>query len=52
MSGNGWCRKASELGVTFNGIENNLGSDYYLRLTGEAGKILKGQATLTGNKPF
>ena len=52
VSGNGWCRKASELGVTFNGIENNLGSDYYLRLTGEAGKILKGQATLTGNKPF
>ena len=52
VSGNGWCRKASELGVTFNGIENNLGSDYYLKLTGEAGKILKGQAKLTSNKPF
>ena len=52
VSGNGWCKKASELGVTFNGIENDLGSDYYLRLTGEAGKILKGQATLTSQKPF
>ena len=52
LSGSGWCRKASELGVTFNGIENNLGSDYYLRLTGEAGKILKGQAKLTVKKPL
>ena len=52
VSGKGWCKKASELGVTFNGIENNLGSDYYLKLTGEAGKILKGQAKLTSNKPF
>ena len=52
VSGNGWCKKASKLGVTFNGIENDLGSDYYLRLTGEAGKILKRQATLTEQKPF
>ena len=48
----GWCKTASELDVTFNGIENDLESDYYLRLTGEAGKILKGQAELTSNKPF
>lgn len=52
VSGGGWCKKASELGVEFNGIENNLESDYYLRLTGEAGKILKGQAVLTSKKPF
>lgn len=52
VSEGGWCRTASELGVTFNGIEDDLGSDYYLRLTGEAGKILKGKATLTSNKPF
>lgn len=52
VTGNGWCEKASDLGVTFNGIENDLESDYYLRLTGEAGKILKGQATLTRKKPF
>jgi hypothetical protein len=52
VSEGGWCRKASDLGVTFNGIENDLESDYYLRLTGEAGKILKDQAKLTSNKPF
>jgi hypothetical protein len=52
VSEGGWCRKASDLGVTFNGIENDLESDYYLRLTGEAGKILKGQAELTSNKPL
>ncbi len=52
VSGDGWCKKASELGVKFNGIENDLGSDYYLRLTGEAGKILKGQVKLNSAKPF
>ena len=52
VSEGGWCKTARELGVTFNGIENDLESDYYLRLTGEAGKILKGQAELTRNKPF
>ena len=52
VSGDGnWCKKASELGITFNGIEDNLDSDYYLWLTGQASKILKGQATLTQNKP-
>ncbi len=49
---NGWCSLASELGVTFNGIENDLDSDYYLRLTGQASKILKGEARLTQTKPF
>ena len=49
---NGWCRKASELEITFNGIDNDLDSDYYLRLTGEASKILKDKATLTASKPF
>lgn len=52
VSGNDWCTKASELNVTFNGIENNRASDYYLRLTGEAAKILKGKVTLTETKPF
>lgn len=52
VSGDGnWCKKASELGVTFNGIEDNLDSDYYLWLTGQAAKVLKGEATLTENKP-
>lgn len=55
---NGWCKfvssdpQSSELNVTFNGIENNLDSDYYLRLTGQASKILKKQAVLEESKPF
>lgn len=52
VSGGGWCKKASDLGVKFNGIESDLGSDYYLRLTGEAGKILKRQVELNSTKPF
>jgi hypothetical protein len=52
VSGGGWGKKASDLGVKFNGIESDLGSDYYLRLTGEAGKILKGQVELNSTKPF
>ena len=52
VSGSGnWCKKASELGVEFNGIEDNLVSDYYLWLTGQAAKVLKGEATLTQTKP-
>lgn len=52
VSGTGnWCKKASELGIKFNGIEDNLDSDYYLWLTGQAAKVLKGEATLTPNKP-
>ncbi len=52
VSGTGnWCKKASELGIKFNGIEDNLDSDYYLWLTGQAAKVLKGKATLTQNKP-
>lgn len=52
VSGSGsWCRKASELNISFNGIEDTLDSDYYLWLTGQASKVLKGQATLTQNKP-
>ena len=52
VSGSGnWCKKASELDVTFNGIENDLESDYYLWLTGQAGKVLKGEISLTETKP-
>ena len=46
-----WCKKASELDVTFNGIEDDLESDYYLWLTGQAGKALRGEVTLTETKP-
>lgn len=51
-SGVNWCEKGNELNIGFVGIEDGLGSDYYLRLTGEAAKILKGQSTLTESKPF
>ena len=51
-SGVNWCKKGNELNIGFVGIEDGLGSDYYLRLTGEAAKILKGQSTLTKSKPF
>ena len=53
VSGSGnWCKKASELGVTFNGIEDDLDSDYYLWLTGQAAKVLRGEAELTESKPI
>lgn len=48
---NNWCRKASELNVTFNGIEDGLDSDYYLWLTGQAGKALRGEISLSETKP-
>lgn len=52
VSGSGsWCKKASELNIKFNGIEDDQESDYYLWLTGQASKVLKGQITLTQNKP-
>lgn len=52
VSGTGnWCKKASELNIEFQGFEDDQESDYYLWLTGQASKILKGQATLTPNKP-
>lgn len=52
VSGTGnWCKKASELNIEFQGFEDDQESDYYLWLTGQASKILKGQATLTTNKP-
>ena len=52
VSGSGnWCKKASELNIKFNGIENDQESDYYLWLTGQAAKVLKGETTLTQNKP-
>lgn len=52
VSGTGnWCKKASEMNIEFQGFEDDQESDYYLWLTGQASKILKGQATLTKDKP-
>ena len=52
VTGNGnWCRKASELGITFTGIEDNLQSDHYLWLAGQAGKMLRSQIDLQSKQP-
>ena len=51
VTGNGWCKKASELGVTFTGIENELQSDHYLWLAGQAGKMLRGEIPMTEKQP-
>lgn len=52
VSGNGnWCKKASELNIKYNGIEDNLQSDHYLWLAGQAGKMLRGEIPLTDKQP-
>ena len=52
VTGNGnWCRKASELGITFTGIEDNLQSDHYLWLAGQAGKMLRREIPLSAKQP-
>jgi len=47
----GWCKKASELGITFLGVEDNLKTDHYLWLTGQAGAMLRGQIPLSSKNP-
>ena len=52
VSGNGnWCRKASDLNITFTGIEDNLQSDHYLWLAGQAGKMLRKEIPVTAKQP-
>ena len=46
-----WSRLASDLGIQFQGIEDNLGPDYYLWLTGEARKMLRAETKLSANLP-
>ena len=46
-----WCKKASEIAVPFGGIEDGLGEDYYLWLTGQARRMLRGEIPLSANKP-
>jgi hypothetical protein len=46
-----WCRRASEMNITFTGIENNLSTDHYLWLTGQARKMLRGEAAMTSSQP-
>lgn len=47
----GWCKSEKELGITFEGIDDDLSSDYYLWLTGQAGKMLRKQINLQSTKP-
>lgn len=52
VTGNGnWCKLASELNITFTGIEDNLQSDHYLWLAGQAGKMLRGEIPMTATQP-
>lgn len=52
VSGTGnWCRKASELNVTFTGIEDELESDHYLWLAGQARKMLRGEIPMQSTQP-
>ena len=46
-----WSRKASELDIRFQGIDDNLPTDWYLRLTGEAAKMLRGEVKMTPDMP-
>lgn len=47
----GWCKKQSELAITFYGIEDNLPTDHYLWLTGQAGRMLRGEIPLENSWP-
>ncbi len=51
MGDSDWCRKASELNITFVGIEDELKTDHYLWLTGQARLMLRGETELTSKLP-
>ncbi len=46
-----WSRLATSLKVNFQGIDNNLPTDHYLWLTGQAAKMLNGQIRMTETIP-
>ena len=47
----GWCKSEKELGITFEGIDDDLETDYYLWLTGQAGKMLRKLIALQETQP-
>lgn len=51
LTGNDWCKTASSLNVTFQGIEDNLPTDHYLWLTGQGRKMLRGEIPLKQTLP-
>lgn len=48
---NDWCRLASRLNVTFQGIEDGLPTDHYLWLTGQGRAMLRGEIPLKADLP-
>ena len=46
-----WSRKTSDLDIRFQGIDDNLPTDWYLFLTGEAAKMLRGEVKMTPDMP-
>lgn len=50
-SADGWCRLASELGITFQGVEDGLPTDHYLWLAGKIRKMLRGEIPLSPEFP-
>ena len=46
-----WSRKASELDIRFQGIEDEHGTDWYLWLTGEARKMMRAEVKLSSTIP-
>jgi hypothetical protein len=46
-----WVRRASEMNITFVGIEDNLQTDHYLWLTGQARAMLRGDIPMTSTQP-
>lgn len=52
VSEGGWCVSANSLNIGFVGIEDELKTDHYLWLTGQARAMLRGETELTSNLPI
>lgn len=50
-SGGGWVYKASDLNITFQGIDDDLPTDFYLKMTGYAAQMLRRDVDLTQAVP-